>query len=173
MRKRKWMPERGSQRVLFVIVAITAVVFAAYYLFGFNHPYADDPDFNEPRLTNVLLGLMAAVGIFAIATLVWAIVVAVRRRKQQDQVVNRVPVALISSVVVAATVGILVIAFLIGSSQGVEVNGKQVGAHSVKGPDWKTPQTLKVDIDLQQGDNVIRLWNDGVWLPDIDKMDLD
>ena len=125
MRKRKWMPESGSQRVLFFIVAITAVVFAAYYLFGFNHPYAEDPDFNEPRLTNVLLGLMAAVGIFAIATLVWAIIVAVRRRKQQDRVVNRVPVALISSVVVAATVGILVIAFLIGSSQGVEANGKQ------------------------------------------------
>lgn len=125
MRKRKWIPERGSQRVLFVIVAITAVVFAAYYLFGFNHPFAEDPDFNEPRLTNVLLGLMAAVGIFAIATLVWAIIVAVRRHKQQDRVVNRVPVALISSVVVAATVGILVIAFLIGSSQGVEVNGKQ------------------------------------------------
>lgn len=125
MRKRKWMPESGSQRVLFFIVAITAVVFAAYYLFGFNHPYAEDPDFNEPRLTNVLLGLMAAVGIFAIVTLVWAIIVAVRRHKQQDRVVNRVPVALISSVVVAATVGILVIAFLISSSQGVEVNGKQ------------------------------------------------
>ena len=55
----------------------------------------------------------------------------------------------------------------------VEVNGKQVGAHFVKGPDWKTPQTLKVDLDLQQGDNVIRLWNDGVWLPDMDKMELD
>ena len=30
-----------------------------------------------------------------------------------------------------------------------------------------------VDIELNQGDNVIRLWNDGVWLPDIDKMELD
>ncbi|MBQ6080039.1 MAG: alpha-galactosidase [Muribaculaceae bacterium] len=54
----------------------------------------------------------------------------------------------------------------------VEVNGKQVGTYSVNGKDWNKPQTIKVDIDLQKGDNVIRLWNDGVWLPDIDMMEL-
>ena len=91
MRKRKWMPERGSQRVLFVIVAITAVVFAAYYLFGFNHPYADDPDFNEPRLTNY----------------------------------HTISVRLVLPQTFYRRTKFLVIAFLIGSSQGVEVNGKQ------------------------------------------------
>ena len=55
----------------------------------------------------------------------------------------------------------------------VEVNGKQLGSYSVRGTDGSKPQTLKVDIDLQEGNNVIRLWNDGVWLPDIDKMELD
>ena len=119
------MPEERSQRVLFLIIVITAVVFAAYYLIGFNHPFADDPDFNEPRLTDVLLGLMGVVALFAAATAVWAIIVALKRRKHQERVVNHVPVALISSVVVAATVGILVIAFLIGSSQSMVVNGKQ------------------------------------------------
>ena len=39
--------------------------------------------------------------------------------------VNRIPVAVISLVVVAATVAVLVVAFLLGSSQVVEVNGKQ------------------------------------------------
>ncbi len=124
MKKTKWVPEKGSQRVLFIIVAVTAVVFAAYFLIGFNHPFPDDPDFNEPLLTDVLLGLMAAVGILAVVTAVWAIVIMVKRRKHQDKVVNRVPVALISSIVVAFTVAILVIAFLIGSSQSMEVNGK-------------------------------------------------
>ena len=55
----------------------------------------------------------------------------------------------------------------------VEVNGKQLGAYSVNGKDWTKPQTLKINIDLQEGNNVIRLWNDGVWLPDMDKMELD
>ncbi|MBO4658488.1 MAG: hypothetical protein J5637_02575 [Prevotella sp.] len=125
MRRFKWIPEKGSQRVLFAIIAVTAVVFAAYYLIGFNHPFPDDPDFNEPRLTDVLLWLMAAVVLFAIATAVWAIAVAVKRQKNQARMVNRVPVAVISSVVVAITVGILVVAFLMGSSDGVVVNGKQ------------------------------------------------
>ena len=61
MKRLKWMPERGSQRVLFAIIAVTAVVFALFYLVGFNHPFPDDPDFNEPRLTDVLLWLMAGV----------------------------------------------------------------------------------------------------------------
>ena len=55
----------------------------------------------------------------------------------------------------------------------IEVNGKQLGSYPVRGKDWSKPQTLKVDIDLQEGNNVIRLWNDGVWLPDMDKMELD
>ena len=55
----------------------------------------------------------------------------------------------------------------------VEVNGKQLGAYTVNGKDWTKPQTLKINIDLQEGNNVIRLWNDGVWLPDMDKMELD
>ena len=55
----------------------------------------------------------------------------------------------------------------------VEVNGKQLGAFTVNGKDWSRPQTLQVEVDLQEGNNVIRLWNDGVWLPDMDKMELD
>ena len=55
----------------------------------------------------------------------------------------------------------------------VEINGQQVGTYTIKGKDWNTPETIKIDIELQKGDNVIRLWNDGVWLPDIDKMELD
>lgn len=54
----------------------------------------------------------------------------------------------------------------------VEVNGKQVGTYPIDGKDWKKPISLDVEIDLHAGDNVIRLWNDGVWLPDIDKMEL-
>ncbi len=55
----------------------------------------------------------------------------------------------------------------------VEVNGKQVGTYPIDGKDWSKPLTVNVDINLNEGNNVIRLWNDGVWLPDIDKMELD
>ena len=39
--------------------------------------------------------------------------------------------------------------------------------------DWSKPQTLKINIDLQEGNNVIHVWNDRVLLPDMDKMELD
>lgn len=55
----------------------------------------------------------------------------------------------------------------------VEVNGQQVGTYPIEGKDWDTPMAVKVDINLNKGDNVVRLWNDGVWLPDIDWMELD
>ena len=59
--------------------------------------------------------------------------------------------------------------------QNVHVNkaGRRIGVFAANGKDGSKPQTLKVNIDLQEGNNVIRLWNDGVWLPDIDKMELD
>ncbi len=54
----------------------------------------------------------------------------------------------------------------------VEFNGQQVGTHPVKGEDWKISQLGKVEIQLNKGDNVFRLWNDGIFMPDIDKMEL-
>lgn len=55
----------------------------------------------------------------------------------------------------------------------VEVNGKKMGTFTTQAKDWTTPQYIKVNIDLKQGENVIRLWNDGQMMPDIDKMELD
>ena len=57
----------------------------------------------------------------------------------------------------------------------VDVNGQHIGNYPVKGikKDWTTPQYIKVDINLNKGDNVIRLWSDGALMPDIDKMELD
>ena len=54
----------------------------------------------------------------------------------------------------------------------VEVNGRQVGTYPVTDEGWKTPRSIEVDIDLEKGENVIRLWNDGAWLPNIDRMEL-
>ena len=54
----------------------------------------------------------------------------------------------------------------------VEVNGQQAGTYYVNGKDWTIPQYIKIDIDLNKGNNVIRLWADGVFMPDIDSMEL-
>ena len=57
----------------------------------------------------------------------------------------------------------------------VDVNGKPIGTFEAKGEnfDWDTRRSMTIDVELNKGDNIIRLWNDGAWLPDIDGMELD
>ena len=55
MRLFGWLNAAVSKKVLRVIVGLTVVLYVAFFLFGFNHPYADDPDFIEPRLTSALI----------------------------------------------------------------------------------------------------------------------
>ena len=57
----------------------------------------------------------------------------------------------------------------------VDVNGKTIGIFEAKGKDndWNTRRSVTIDVNLYKGDNVIRLWNNVGWLPDIDMMKLD
>ena len=57
----------------------------------------------------------------------------------------------------------------------IDVNGERIGTFRAEGNnnDWNTRRSVTISVNLQQGDNVIRLWNDGAWLPDIDKMELE
>ena len=120
----KFRGEDTSHRVLYVIIALTVVVFAAFFLIGYDHPFAEDPDFIEPRLTSVLLVFMILIVLLAVGVTVWAIVSAMRKRGKADKTVNRLPVALISTSVVVGTMAVMIVAFLVGSNSAVNVNGK-------------------------------------------------
>ena len=52
---RKLDAEQVSTRVLYVLVALAVVVFGAFFLIGYDQPYEDDPQFNAPVLTDVVL----------------------------------------------------------------------------------------------------------------------
>ena len=55
-----------STRVLYSLVGLTVVVFALFYLVGYNAPYLFDPTYNAPVLTDlvlVLMYLMIAAGL--------------------------------------------------------------------------------------------------------------
>ncbi|MCR5131502.1 MAG: alpha-galactosidase [Prevotella sp.] len=54
----------------------------------------------------------------------------------------------------------------------VTVNGQKVKTITVPARDWNERQTVKVDIFLKKGDNVVRLSNAKGWMPDIDGMTL-
>ena len=52
----------------------------------------------------------------------------------------------------------------------VYVNGQFVKTLKVPARDWNERQTVTVDVNLQKGDNIIRLTNPRGWCPDIDGM---
>ena len=66
--------------------------------------------------------------------------------------------------------------YICGESRriNIEVNGKRVKTVSLNSGGWSTIKTSTFDIELQPGQNVIRLYtNDKIWMPDIDCMRLE
>ena len=53
-----WPTERISQRVLYLLIALTVMVFALFYFVAYDRPFADDPSFNAPLFTDLLLVFM-------------------------------------------------------------------------------------------------------------------
>lgn len=114
-----------SSRVLMVLVGIIAVAFGAFYLIGYDNPYEENPSFNAPKLTNVILIISYLLIIGTILLTVFSLVMAFRNRNKCAAVVNNVPAARIAYIVSGSVVLLLVLTFLFGSSAPMTINGKQ------------------------------------------------
>lgn len=68
----------------------------------------------------------------------------------------------------------LVTKYLSGESRSMtlEINGKKIGTISASNKGWGTVQTNKRKITLQPGDNVIRLYNNSSYMPNLDCIEL-
>lgn len=63
-------PSRLSHAVLVALVVLTAVIFGAFWLVGFDMPFIDDPQFNAPMLTDLVIVFVYAMLLLAIAAVV-------------------------------------------------------------------------------------------------------
>lgn len=68
----------------------------------------------------------------------------------------------------------LITKYLSGESRSMtlEINGKKIGTISASNKGWGTVQTNKRKITLQPGDNVIRLYNNSAYMPNLDCIEL-
>lgn len=114
--------ERISKRVFIALLAVIAVVFVAFYLIGFNRPYADDPNFNEPLLTDVVLVFMFLILLLAVAAAIWGVVRAVRMRDDLPADNASTPYRY-GWMVAVGTVLLMALTFLLGSTAPIWVNG--------------------------------------------------
>ena len=114
---------RLANLVFYVLIGIAAVVFALFRLVGFDIPYDENPDYNAPLLTGVLIVFMLCLVAGALALAVWSYVRAARMSARENRVVNNVPARRIAATVACAVAVALVATFLLSSTDAITVNG--------------------------------------------------
>ena len=120
---KSWGTERLSQRLLYILVGVSAVVFALFYLVGYDLPFDENPDFNAPLFTDVLIFLMWLFLIGGIGLAVYSMVKDYRSSKS-EAVVNGVPVRRIFRITWLTLLAVLILTFLLGDSDPMLINGE-------------------------------------------------
>ncbi len=110
-------------RVLYALSGVTVLVFALFWLVGFNRPFEDDANFNAPLFTDVLLVLMLVLTAGAIGVAAWSVVRAGKVNRGAERVVNNIPVRKIGMAVGVGTAVMLLLTFLLASSAPMRING--------------------------------------------------
>lgn len=120
---RIWSAERLSSAVLYALIALSVFVFAAFYIIGYERPFDENPTFNAPLMTNVLLIFMFVVFVAALGAGIWGVMKGFRQRSQEDDVINGIPVARFSYGIAALTAVLMLLTFAFGSSSAIWING--------------------------------------------------
>lgn len=123
--KRKWLAvDSLSGRVLALLVAVSAVLFGAFFIIGYDIPYAEDASFNAPLLTDTLLIYIYVMCGLAVVVAVVAMVRGALMYGGRRYETNGVPSGRIVRGVALLLVVTLVVTYALGSSEPLIVNGK-------------------------------------------------
>lgn len=117
--------EKISKRVLYGMVGVIFIVFALFFFWNFDRPFTDNPDFNDPLLTDVLLFLMGAMTICTLVLAIVSMALSWKKRGKDDGTFNRIAVRRNAYLVGGGTFLLLLLTFLLGSSKPMQVNGEE------------------------------------------------
>ena len=122
-----WQTERISQRVFYVLIGLAVLVFGLFFLVGYDMPFEENPDFTAPLFTDVLIVLMWLLLLMALGLSVYSIVKGYRLSVKEEKMSNGIPENKIFRITWLATLAILVVTFLVGSSVPMLINGSEYG----------------------------------------------
>ncbi len=115
---------RLSERVLACLIALSAVMFGAFFIVGYDMPYADDPAFNAPLLTDALLYytyfLCVAAVVVTVVSMARGVAVGGWHRLDDGGVAS----GRISIAVVALLIVTMALTFAFGSDEPLVINGR-------------------------------------------------
>ena len=115
--------EQISQKVFRLMIGLAVLVFGLFYLIGYDLPFDENPDFNAPLFTDVLIFLMWLFLIGGIGLAVYSMVKDYRSSRS-EAVVNGVPVRRIFRITWLTLLAVLVLTFLLGGSDPMLINGE-------------------------------------------------
>ena len=116
--------ERISQRVLYIILGITVLVFMVFYLLGYDTPFFDDASFKAPLLTDGVLVWMYILIVFALIIMLYSLYNSIRSVKIEGKVVNGIPKRKITILVIVGMLVVLLLTFLFGTTTSMQINGE-------------------------------------------------
>lgn len=118
----KWSAEKISNTVLFSIVGVSAVVFVLFYLVGYNMPSMWNENVNSPLFTDLVILLMIALFVSAIVSAIYSKFLSLKK-SHTAAVVNGINGKRITRFVVLGVMVVMVLSYILGSSDGILVNG--------------------------------------------------
>lgn len=114
-----------SSRIFYILIGVIVVLFALFWIIGYDMPYDDNPDYSAPLLTDALIWFMIVLTFATLGLAVLGAVNGVRKNKGENVVVNNVPVRRISVAVVVGTVLSFVLTYALSSTDALMVNGER------------------------------------------------
>ena len=115
--------EQVSQRIFYILIALAVLVFGLFFLVGYDMPFEENPDFNAPLFTDVLIGLMWLFLVGGIGLVIYSMWKDYRGSRS-EAVVNGVPVRRIFRITWIGLLALLVLTFALGSSAPMLINGE-------------------------------------------------
>lgn len=128
--KRPISNHRLATVVVRTIIAVTAIVYLAFYLVGFNLPYLFNPQQNAPLLTGVVVTFVLLLLGITIAAVVWSLLRQWRTNPQQQA--NESPMlrrkrTLTRWAIVATVAVTLLLTYILASTQPLIINNEHFG----------------------------------------------
>lgn len=120
--------ENISQKIFYVLIGLTVIVFLLFFFVGYDMPFEENPDFIAPLFTDVLIVFMAMLFLLALVVIGVSFFVSYRKSadfKNKDGMIHQIPRRKITQFVWGGTFMLLLLTFLMGSASPMLVNGAE------------------------------------------------
>ena len=81
---KKWSTEKLSQSIFYVLVGFAVITFFLFFFVGYDMPFEENPDFNAPFFTNLLLVTMWIFFLLALCLAIYSFVRASKRNSKGE-----------------------------------------------------------------------------------------